>query len=205
MKTINSVEVLANLVESIHMSSFESKSIILIGGVSRSGKSTLAKKLGLMLETKSIDCQIIEMDKWLVSLEKRKQNSKVIDRYHIESLIISLRDLLSDKVIFPPHYDSISRTQIAEIGSKPLSFKSGILIIEGVVALAVKELEKLAKIKIHVEISDFQRYRRLINFYKVIKAIPSKEYRQLIKDREKEEIPYIKKTSQKADVIFANN
>ena len=205
MKVINSLNVLVDLIQRTHLSNSENKTIVLIGGVSRSGKSTLAKRLSIFFKTKMIECQIIELDSWLVSADQRKRNSKVIDRYHTKKIVNSMKDLMDGNVIFPPQYDSISRAQIAEIGSKSVSFKYGVLIIEGIIALALKELREIARLKIHTDISDFRRIKRLINFYKDVKALPNFEYKKLIKERELEEIPYIKKASDNADVIFASN
>ncbi len=203
MKVIDSVIELADLVVKIYTSNQEQKTIILIGGFARVGKSTLAKELHRKLENRNIKSQIITIDSWLVSFDKRKPDSKVIDRYHIENMISALKKLINGIEINPPLYDPVSRTQIAEVGPEQVSFKSGILIIEGVIALALTELVNLATLKIHIEITDCKRLKRLVDFYKTIKGLPAKEYKRLILEREKEEIPYIKKSSQNADVILS--
>lgn len=202
MKKINSVNELADLVEHAYFLNQQKKTIILIGGYARVGKSTLAEKLNQKLKLRTIESQVVAMDSWLVSYNNRKPGSKVIDRYHTKNMANSLVDLIDGKVIYPPLYDSVTRNQLLVNGHDPVSFKDGILIIEGVIALAISELIERANLKINLEISNLKRYRRLINFYKEIKKLPSKDFKSLIKAREKEEIPFIKKLSHKADITF---
>ncbi len=202
LKIINSVNELADIVEQTYFLNQQNKTIILIGGYARVGKSTLANKLNQKLKLKSIESQVIALDSWLVSYNKRKPGSKVIDRYHIKNIANSLVDLIDGKVIYPPFYDTVARIQILVNGPDPVSFKSGVLIIEGVIALAISELIERANLKINLEISNLKRYRRLISFYKEIKKLPSNDIKPLIKAREKEEIPFIKKLSYKADITF---
>ena len=202
LKKINSVNELADIVEQTYFQNQQKKTIILIGGYARAGKSTLAEKLNQKLKLKSIESLVIALDSWLVSYNKRKPGSKVIDRYHTKNIANSLVDLIDGKLIYPPLYDSVARIQILVNGPDPVSYKSGVLIIEGVIALAISELIERANLKVNLEISNLKRYRRLIYFYKEIKKLPAKDFKPLIREREKEEIPFIKKLSHKADITF---
>lgn len=204
MIKINSVFELADLIEKDNSLNHQRKTIILIGGCARVGKSTLSKRLNQLLKDRNLMSQVISLDSWLISHDKRKPGSKVIDRYHTKNMISALMDLYNGNVIYPPLYDSITRIQLSEIGPKPVSFKSGVLIVEGVIVLALNELTKLASIKIHLDINNCKRLRRLIEFYKVTKKISANEYKQLIKAREKEEVPYIRSISQNADIIYSS-
>jgi len=53
-----------------------------------------------------------------------------------------------------------------------------------------------------VKISECKRLRRLIDFYNRVKKISRNEYKKIIRDRELEEVPLIKKSSVLADAIF---
>lgn len=202
MIVINSVTVLSNIVVTAHHVNKKKTTTILMGGYSRTGKSTLACKLKQKLENNSISTQIITLDWWLVSFNKRKPNSKVIDRYDTENIIKSLNALSDGQSIYPPHYDPVSRMRVTEKEPNWISFRSGVLIVEGVIGLAVKELIDIADLKIFVEIADYVRLKRLIHFYKTVKKTGRAEYKKIILQREKEEVPYIKKTSENADIIF---
>jgi hypothetical protein len=89
-------------------------------------------------------------------------------------------------------------------GTDPLKFNNGVLIIEGTIALALKELLNLASLKVNIMISDCTRYKRLVHFYKSVKQLPSEKYKRLILEREKEEIPFIFEASRNAEIIFSN-
>jgi len=202
LKKINSVFDLADIVEQKHLLNPQQKTIVLIGGCARVGKSTLSKELNQLLIKKKLKSLVIPLDLWLVSHNKRKPDSTVIDRFHTKIMIKSLIDLYNGQIIYPPLYDFVKRVQILETGHKPITYKSGILIIEGVIALALSELRKLASISIHLEINNRQRLKRLIEFYTETKKLPASECRRLIKEREKEEVPFINDKSKHADLIF---
>lgn len=204
MKVINSIDGLLDLVESIHSTNENKKTVILIGGFARGGKTTLASELSKNLSIKKIKNQVICLDSWLISLDERQPDSKVIERYHTKDMVKSLNELIKGSEIFPPVFDPISRKQIKEKGSEPLKFDTGVLVIEGTIVLALKELVDLASLKINITISDCKRYKRLVHFYKSVKRLTSEDYKRIIKDREKEEIPFIQEASRNADIIFCH-
>ena len=151
------------------------------------GKSTLADRF-------------LELTK---SVEKRKIDSRVIDRYNCNSIVDALRSMLKGDTIYPPIYDVHSRQRIAERGNTPLEIKSGVVIAEGVVALALKDLFDLAAIKIYVKIDDDLRQKRLELFYKE-KGLNTDKIQRVISEREKEEVPFIKNTIKYANYIIEN-
>lgn len=176
--------------------------IVLIGGCSRAGKSSLARELFEKSKESGIDCCILNIDSWLVSVDKRKPFSKVTERFDMTAVNRAVEEILNGKIVTPPVYDPITRRQIQKIGNDPISITSGILIIDGVITLANEDLMKKSDYRIFVKISECVRLRRLIDFYSRIKKVPRKEYKKIIRDREKEEVPLIKKSSSLADVIF---
>lgn len=179
-------------------------SVILIGGCSRTKKSTLALKLSENFKAIDIMCNIVDLDSWIISIEKREQNSAVIDRYDCDAIVVAVKDILRGDIVFPPLYDPVSRRRIAERGEKFYFVKSGIIIVEGVIALALKELVEIASIKIFSMVSDKVRLASLMDFYVKTKGLGSDTAREIICSREKEEVPFIKRTSRYADLIFRN-
>ena len=176
--------------------------IVLVGGCSQTGKTVLVSKLSEKFISLGINTAIIKLDTWLVSVDNRKQDSSVLERYEIPSIISSIKKVQRGKTICPPVYDAVSRRRVVEYGVDFISIKDGILFVEGVVALAIEELIKNATLRIFVGIPDKLRKQRLVDFYSNIKRLDRKEYENIIETREKEEVPYIKKTIANADVIF---
>lgn len=176
--------------------------LILVGGCSRAGKTVLVSKLTENIISSEINTAVVNLDSWLVSVDNRKQDSSVLERYEIPSIISSINKVQQGEVIYPPVYDAVSRRRVAEHGTDSISIKDGILFIEGVVSLAIEELIENATLRIFVDIPDKLRKQRLVDFYSDIKGLDRKEYQNIIETRENEEVPFIKRTAVNADVIF---
>jgi len=176
---------------------------ILVGGSSRTGKSTLTSMLSSKFKADGIETNIINLDPWLISMEKRRSSSTVMERYDCDGIQKSIKAILKGKRVFPPVYDVVSRKRIAEKSDKFLMAKSGIVFIEGVIALALKRLLELAELKIFTNIPDKIRLKRLTDFYVNTKELTYDEAERIIQSREKEEVAFIKKTAEQADIIFS--
>lgn len=178
---------------------------ILIGGCSRSGKSLLASYLCENFKALEFKCHIISLDSWLISVEDRKLDSTVLERYDRKAIIDSMKEVLKGNDVYPPVYDPVSRRRIAQRSKNSICVQSGIVMIEGVIALAIKELLDIANIKIFVGTDDRVRLERVKYFYTKIKGLTISEAERIILPREIEEVPFIKKTAEYADLIFINN
>jgi uridine kinase len=175
--------------------------VILIGGCSRTGKTTLANTLRSALEKNGETVIHIGMDAWLVSVEQRPHGSRVIDRYDVASMTRDIRSALAGNILRPPVYDAVTRRRTSEAGPPVEIDETGFLIIEGVVALAVPELRDLAHVKLAASTDDGIRIRRLMSFYTDYKGFSVTEAEALIAEREKEEVPFIKDHQRYADFI----
>ena len=202
MINFSSVELLSEHIRSLLNNSTSKVIIILVGGCSRAGKTVLVSKLKKNIISSGINSTAVKLDSWLISVEKRKENSTVLDRYEIPSIISSIKKLQNGDSIFPPIYDVVSRKRIAESADEPIIIERGILFVEGVVALAIQELVKNATLSIFMNIPDTLRRQRLIDFYSGTKKLDKNEYEDIFLKREKEEVPFIKGTVVNADVIF---
>jgi uridine kinase len=176
--------------------------VILVGGCSRSGKSSLAESLKQHFADRKVKAKILGLDAWIVSLEKRKPNSTVLERYDTISAIRAIHELLSGKSVVIPNYDVRSRKQAH--GDAAMRLQNEILIIEGVVALALEELRLLSSAMIYVEIDDQIRRERFLDFYQNEKGLSFGSAKILLDDREREEVPFVKKTRQFADLVFTS-
>lgn len=176
--------------------------LVLIGGCSRSGKSTLAYSLSEILKDNGIRVHIIKIDSWLISLEKRKANSTVLGRYDCKEIVKSIKKVIAGENIYPPVYDVNTRRRIAQHSKESICVKSGIVIVEGVVSLSLKELLDIASLRIFVSIAEEVRIRRLVDFYNKTKKLSLKETKSIVNSRELEEVPFVKKTAQYSDIVF---
>lgn len=202
MISCSSIEFLSEHIRALLDESSNKPMIVLVGGCSRTGKTVLVSKLTENIISSGINTLSVKLDSWLISVENRREDSSVLERYEIPSIISSIKKVRQGEVIYPPVYDTVSRRRIEESGVDSISITDGILFIEGVVALAIKELVENAAMRIFVDIPDELRRQRLVNFYADIKRLDSKEYEDIIKKREKEEVTFIKETAVNADVIF---
>jgi len=178
--------------------------LILIGGCSRSGKTSLSMRISEKLFEDNISNVVVPLDAWLISLEKRNQSSTVVERYECDAMVKSFEMLLHGRAIFPPVYDSFSRRRISERSDQPLFIPSGVVIADGVIALALPDLRRRASLKIFVDIENSERKQGLRDFYIKYKRLSPVEAEKVIGEREQEEVPYIQNTQQYADVIFVN-
>lgn len=202
MINCSSVEFLSEHIRALLDESSNKPMIVLVGGCSRTGKTVLVSKLTENIISSGINTVSVKLDSWLISVENRREDSSVLERYEIPSIISSTKRLQQGERIYPPVYDAVSRRRITESRVAPISIKEGILFVEGVVALAIEELVENATLRIFVDIPDELRRQRLVNFYSDIKGLDIKEYEDIIKKREKEEVIFIKETAVNADVIF---
>lgn len=203
MINYSSVKFLSQHILTLLNESLNKPLIVLVGGCSRTGKTVLVSKLIENIISSGINTAIVNLDSWLVSLDNRKQNSSVLERYEIASIISAIKKVQQGEVVYPPVYDAVSRRRIADSGGAPISITDGILFVEGVVALAIKELIEGAALRIFVDIPDKLRKQRLVIFYSDIKGLDRKEYENIIETREKEEVPFVKRTAVNADIFLA--
>lgn len=203
--TVSSPTVLhCHLIEALNSSrEQEAIELVLIGGCSRSGKSYLAGQLKKLLEESGFNVIIAKLDAWLVGKERRRPGSNVLQRYETERIVSSITDLLNGVPVCPPVYDVGTRERLAEEQDSPLQITTGIVILEGVVALAIPELLGRASFRVFVDVPDTVRRERLAGFYLNLKNVPQDEFLAMMDERENEEVPFIKSSRWNADVVYS--
>jgi len=178
--------------------------LILLGGCSRTGKSTLSLRLSKDLERHDLECNIVNLDSWIISLEKRNSNGNVLERFDCNAIVKEISNIMQGNVVYPPVYDSLSRRRVKEKGEKCYCVSSGVVIVEGVIALAIKELVNISSLKMFIFVPDKIRIQKLLDFYINIKALDRNMAIDIILSREIEEVPLVKDTSKYADLIVEN-
>ena len=153
-------------------------SVITIGGLSRSGKSTFAKFLcddlttkggattakGGATTAKSVNTKVIKLDNWLLSKADRTDSMTVRERYRYDDIKRDLSLLLGGQEIsmnvYDPYNQNISHTE-------PFSLKGrDCIIIEGVLGLDIEYLVELSDIKVYVSLDEEKRRERFYEFYR---------------------------------------
>jgi len=180
----------------------EKPGVVLIGGCSRSGKTWLANQICAGVKAAGFSCLVIGLDAWIVSLENRGPDSTVLQRYSCKEIIAAIRKLLIGHPIYPPTYDPVTRRRIQERTSIPLKAASGVILLEGVIALALEELRHCSWLNIFVTAPDAVRHERLNHFYHNVKGLDDQFTQRVIGSREIEEVNFIRGTAKWADMIF---
>lgn len=127
-----------------------------------------------------------------------------MERYECNSINKSITILLEGGEIFPPVYDAALRRRVTERSSEPVSIPSGIVIVEGVVALASEDLRKRVMLKSVMDLAGSERLIRVKRYYIDEKQLPEGEASRIGEEREREEIPLLRKTRQYADIVFSH-
>lgn len=176
--------------------------MVLIGGCAQSGKTTLAKRIKKDLRKKNIEGIIISLENWLLGLNERKGTETVRKRFQYEKISEAITQIKDGNKVYASIYDPKTRLIVSKKSLNPIYINKGICIVDGVVALDIEELRSISDFNIFVDVDDDIRKKRLMKFYVDYKKCSIYESEKLIKARELEEVPTIKKTMNYADVIY---
>lgn len=137
--------------------------LILIGGGTSSGKTTIAKQISGLLDSELV--YTFSHDNYYFDLahltqeEIKKINFDHPDAIDSKRLISDVKRILNREEITIPDYDFISHKRIQ---GEFVHCKHDIIILEGIFALCYPELVKLASFKIFVDTdSDLRLARRI--------------------------------------------
>lgn len=136
--------------------------IIGIAGGTSSGKTTIAKKV--FEETKKYGTvAMIKIDDYYkltdhLSFEERaKINYDHPASYDVEYIVQNLVDLKNGKDVVKPTYDFVNHIRSKETETIKAS---NVIIVEGILTLAIKEVEEMCDIKLFVDTPDDIRFIR---------------------------------------------
>jgi histidinol-phosphate phosphatase family protein len=141
--------------------------LVLIGGLSRAGKSTAAQVLKEMLRASGRTAHVVSLDSWLQPKEHRAESGGVVARYRLDAAADTLLSVAKSThfcVLPVTVYDPLSRNMLSlrvPMGIAP----DHILIVEGVPALLASPLRDHARLRLFVHISETERERRLRDYY----------------------------------------
>jgi D,D-heptose 1,7-bisphosphate phosphatase len=169
-----------------------------VGGLSRSGKSTLASALTALWRDAGFDVRLIRLDGWLADVEHRNQG--VLGRYQIaklNALVQSVRNVGAGLVsIQQPSYSRRHRRQIGLVSLAPITDKT-IVIWEGVPAIELAIHSNLLINSVFVASDEALRRRRLAREY-TSRGMSLAQIDEMIAEREIDEYAPLRTQAAKA-------
>jgi len=173
--------------------------IILIGGNTRTGKSTLASYLRINFEKEGIHVLQVSLDNWIVRENRRDHSMNVFDRFRLEMVENDLNQLFSGQPVTVSTYVNHPDRKSFDLLYDP--DKTDIIIVEGIVALSSEVVRKSAHLKVFTT-TDYGTFIHRIREYYNWRGKSAEDTAELIKKREQDEYQLIEKDSKLADLII---
>ncbi len=181
----------------------EPGSLVLVGGQSRSGKSTFASALRDRLKQLGKTSHVVSTDRWLRS-EKQRDNG-ILGRHDMEALTTFAKFFTCNNCslsVTLPGYKKIAREQVHDV--ETLHVDSGdILILEGVVALALATIVSSA-MRVYVDIDEVDRRSRLIREY-TLRGLDDRAATEIYKQRLADEFDVVAEWRNSATLIYTKD
>ena len=176
------------------------KTIIAVGGLSRSGKTTFSSVLKKYFFDLRINAVSIQLDNWLLPVSERSSTMDVRDRYQYDIIKKDLKLLFEGEKILLKKYDSQSRGQ--RKSSEHLSLDNcSVVVLEGVVALDIGYIRDIVDHSFFIKTDESIRRRRFESFY-LDKEFTRKEIDSLYMERKRDESPIVINSGEYANQII---
>uniref|UniRef100_UPI004048D21E HAD-IIIA family hydrolase n=1 Tax=Algoriphagus sp. TaxID=1872435 RepID=UPI004048D21E len=169
---------------------FSEGDIIMVGGLSRSGKSTFSNVLRDVLNNHNFNVKVISLDRWLKSEGDREDG--VLGRYDLEA-IEKIMNKIGDRSCRPfkldlPGYDKLKKKQIPHVDELEIQ-ENDIIIVEGTIALQVNKPMQGAH-RLFISLNEDIRKERVIKEYLLRKQDIFEAYK-IYEERQLDETPII--------------
>jgi histidinol-phosphate phosphatase family protein len=145
------------------LSTVQPGDVILIGGLDKVGKSTLAQVIASEYRNTGKAAAVISLDRWIRSLDLRGHG--VLERFDLdqaEKLLVPWISGRNPVELKLPRYDPVTRCRADDIDTLHLE-PDALLILEGVPALTMSLPMKRAIHPIYVESDEGRRTQRVID------------------------------------------
>jgi D,D-heptose 1,7-bisphosphate phosphatase len=173
--------------------------ILLIGGNTRTGKSTLASYLRILFSRRGIKVLQVGLDNWLLPKEKRSKNMNVYDRFRLPDIVTDLKKLIGGETLTMTTYQNHPDRVPVQITYDPKGVQ--IIIVEGIVALSSAELRELAGFRLFTTLEP-RLFRERVEEYYAWRGKSVEETTYLFEKRKQDEYQLIEKESKLADLII---
>jgi D,D-heptose 1,7-bisphosphate phosphatase len=173
--------------------------VLLIGGNTRTGKSTLASCLRIALEKKGKSVLVVGLDNWLIPEEQRTDEMDVYARFQLGSIERDVKKLIAGETIIVNTYANHPERETV-----PLVYmlkETDVVIIEGVVALSSAIIRDMADLRLFTSLPPVLFEARIYEYY-TWRGKTAAEIRVLVEKRKDDEYQLIEKESNLADMII---
>lgn len=187
-----------------HVEHVEAGDLILVGGLARSGKSILTGIVRQALMSKGLQVTTLSLDRWIRDAEHRPKPDTVRSRFDYVAAYEAIRrlmDCLGEEQILPS-YDRMTSRATAVADSITVG-RHDVVIVEGVPALDIAELKKMAKLSVFVVRPDDSRREAFLREY-AMRGRSAAYSDKLYREREAEETPAISATQEASDWVWEN-
>jgi len=171
---------------------------VLIGGLSRSGKSNLASALAETVRERGDGAVVLNLDRWLRSSDDRGE--KVTGRYDLaafETLLGRLVARAGDVTISLPYYHKLERRRVNETETITI-LQRDVVIVEGTVALMLSN--PAPALRLYMEIDESERRQRVLREY-VLRGLEQVEAESVYSARRTDETPLVRASAEGATMI----
>ncbi|MEW6573286.1 MAG: HAD-IIIA family hydrolase [Bacillota bacterium] len=190
---------LEEVVAERYLSSADKKLLVLVGGQSRSGKSTMVRFLVRQMKLRSIPATVICLDDWILPLDKRRSSRTVLERYPEAAIKKDIITLLAGDSVVIEAYEAASRG--LERRPKVVSLPpKGIVFIEGVVALSFEFLRSISETRIFVAVDEQTHRSRFLQYYRD-KGLTGDAIARLYEERMCDEYPFVEESRRYAGIV----
>lgn len=172
--------------------------LVLVGGPSRAGKSSLARVLAQLLAEAGRQAHVVSSDGWLRPPHERPEALDVCARHDMSALRAWLAPLLHAtrrQWVTPPLYDRRLRRSLP--GPQRAIAPEDVVILEGVPVLLDEALCGAAALRLHVDADDERRRDRLARDY-AWRGRPADEVDAALQQRELDEVPAVRQAARHA-------
>jgi histidinol-phosphate phosphatase family protein len=190
----------------LHLTKVMESRVVLIGGLARCGKSSLAQIFCECAQQHKKNVKIFSMDNWLIPENKRSTTGGVLDRFNMESIVdfVCLIKDANTKIKYSvQQYDRLTKS----FNSEPFLVrieKDDIVIIEGVPALCDNQLLEISDLSFYIDCDEKARKYKMLRDY-LWRGLSKDQFEILYTRREKDEHSVIRKSMKNADFIIQNS
>ena len=176
--------------------------LVLLGGLSRSGKTTVARLLAELAGASGRSAHVLALDGWLKPVTHRHERVGVAARFQLEEATAALASVLAAPATIQlpwPRHDR--HTGRLSPGAVRLIQPDDLLLVEGVPALLHQELRAMADMRLHLRISEDLRQRRFVAEYRR-RGRAETDIDALWQSRAADETPVVEAAAAHADTIL---
>jgi uridine kinase len=187
-----------------------SSPLVVIGGKSRSGKSTFSEKLAAIAISEGKSAAVVHIDAYLggpgytFAVEKPLGqlpiSTELALKFAYSRIGADVSRLMQREPIRPPVYDRPTKRRTAEHGDTIMP--ADVLIVEGTPALCVPDLLLLPSIRIYLIGDEQERERELMHDWMVVKGISQERAEALLRYRREHEERFIDESGTTAAYHF---